>query len=213
MKTIILTTILGIALLIGGYFGYRVWDEERLLDGYARDKDKKEFVEYVRRDKKKLKERLERADRVSYTMDLGLQWYILEDNKRAIHWWLKGLDMNPKNEIGWYNVGNAYRRLREYEKAERAYLTSIEHARNGELNGCLALGELYRVDYFEKRDQEPAVYQTCLEKNANDRDLIARLGVFYRDKGEKAKALQYFDQLYRLEPTVELGEEIRKLQE
>ncbi len=213
MKKIILIIILSIALITGGYFGYTIWQEERILNEYAHNKDKKEFVEYIRRDKKKLKERLEYNDRISYTLDTGLQWYVLGEYRRAIHWWSKGLAMNPKNQIGWYNVGNAYRRLTEYKKAEQAYLTSIEHARSGELEGCLALGELYRVDYIEKRDKEPVIYQTCLQKSPDNRDLIARLGVYYRDAGEKSKALQYFDQLYGLEPTIELGEEIRKLQQ
>lgn len=119
--------------------------------------------------------------------------------------------MKRDNEIGWYNLGNAYRRLKNLKKAEEAYLTSIEYAKTGELNGCLALGELYRNDYIEKRAEEPVVYQKCLEKSPDNRDLIARLGVYYRDQGDKAKAIQYFDQLFRLEPTVDVSEELRKL--
>ncbi|MBI2483935.1 tetratricopeptide repeat protein [Candidatus Uhrbacteria bacterium] len=199
--------------VVAGWFSYSWWQEEQLLRTYAAEPGRQEFVEFLRRDKRELKKNLSFEDKVTYTLDLGLQWYVLGEYDRAAQWWIKGLAMKPDNEIGWYNLGNAYRRLKEYPKAESAYEQSINYARQDEINGCLALGELYGNDYLEKRAQEPEVYKRCLEKSPDNRDLIARLGVFYRDRGDKQNAIKYFDALYSLEPTVELGEELRALRE
>jgi len=200
------------AAVVGVWYGSAWWSEEQLLRKYEAQTGRKEFVEFLRRDKKELKKNLPLEDRVTYTLDLGLQWYVLGEYDRAVKWWGKGLALKPDNEIGWYNLGNAYRRMKDFVQAEAAYEKSISYARQDELNGCLALGELYGNDYLEKRDQEPEVYKRCLEKSPDNRDLIARLGIYYRDRGDKENAIKYFDELYRLEPTVELGEEIRLLQ-
>lgn len=202
-----------IAVVVVSWFTYSWWQEEQLLRKYIAEPGRQEIVEFLRRDKRELKKNLSFEDRVTYTLDTGLQWYVLGEYDRAVRWWNKGLAMKPDNEIGWYNLGNAYRRMKEFAKAEEAYQKSMEYARQDELNGCLALGELYGNDYLEKRDQEPEVYKRCLEKSPNNRDLIARLGVYYRDKGDKQNAIKYFDELYRLEPSVELGEELRALRE
>lgn len=199
-------------LLFAASLFFLWWQEEQIL---ARHKDpgEKQFVELLRRDKQKLSSRLSKEDRITYTMDLGLQWYVLGENERAIQWWNKGLKLHPQNEIGWYNLGNAYRRLKDYVNAEKSYQRSIDVAKGGEINGCLALGELYRMDYIEKRTSEPEVYKQCLEKSPNNRDLVAHLAVYYRDSGDRKQAVHYFDQLFALEPTVEVSEELRKLRE
>ncbi len=212
MKKLVITITLLVIISVGGWYGYAVWEEWRILEKIsASDPEKKEFVEFLRRDKRELKKNLSKNDRITYTTDLGLQWYVLGEYNRAIHWWEKGLGLKRDNEIGWYNLGNAYRRLKNLQKAEESYLTSIEYAKLGELNGCLALGELYHNDYIEKRAEEPNIYLKCLEKSPDNRDLIARLAVYYRDQGDKNKAIQYFDELFRLEPTVEVSEELRNL--
>ncbi|MBI4250698.1 tetratricopeptide repeat protein [Candidatus Uhrbacteria bacterium] len=210
-KLLFLPLIL-LAVAIGVWHGAAWWSEEQLLHKYEAQTGRKEFVEFLRRDKKELKKDLPFEDRVTYTLDLGLQWYVLGEYGRAVTWWGKGLELKPDNEIGWYNLGNAYRRMKDFAKAEDAYEKSISYARQDEINGCLALAELYGNDYLEKRDSVPDVYKRCLEKSPDNRDLIAQLGVYYRDRGDKENAIKYFDELYRLEPTVELGEEIRLLQ-
>ncbi len=201
------------AILFGIVTFFFWWHDEQVLAKYEKDLGQRQFVELLRRDKQKLGGRLSKEDRITYTMDLGLQWYVLGENERAIQWWNKGLKLHPQNEIGWYNLGNAYRRIQNHQMAEKSYQTSIDVSKGGELNGCLALGELYRVDYIEKRTQEPEVYKQCLQKSPNDRDLLAHLAVYYRDSGDRKQAVQYFDQLFSLEPSVEIGEELRKLRE
>ena len=200
--------------IIGAYFvfvGVGIRQENTLITKYRNDPERKQYVEFIERNKKDLASHPDKAKKVSATMDMGLQWYVLHEYTSAVQWWEKGLKLRADNSIGWYNLGNAYRELKNYPKSESAYRKSIQYADQNELDGCLALGELYHYNYTEKSFEEPQVYLSCLQKFSNNRDLIARLAIYYRDIGDKEKATQYFDRLWSIEPSVDVSEELRKL--
>lgn len=190
---------------------YGAWREERLIQQYLNDPERKQFAEWLRTDQKDLASNPERARRIGITMDMGLQWYNLMQYDLAAKWWKKGLKIEHNNDIGWYNLGNAYRDSRHYWRAENAYEESMEVATEGEIDACLALGEMYKYAYNKKKDKEDDVYLKCLKKHTNNRDLIARLAIYYRDNDDIPNATIYFDKLYSIEPTFEVSEELRAL--
>lgn len=187
-------------------------NEAKLEEKYSSDAEKKQFVEAIKNNEKDLAGNPGQPKEIAATMDIGLQWFNLQENEAAVRWWKKGLEIQPKNTIGWYNLGNAYRELKQYKNAENAYLESIATESPTDNNGCLALGELYQYNYQEKKDQIDDVYIKCLKKHPKDRDILARLAVYYKDMGDKKNALIRFDELYSIDPSPEVGEEIRKLQ-
>ncbi len=204
--------IVGLIVLIWVLsFVYGIWHESNLLKKYAEDPERKQFVEWILKDKQVLANNPERAQRIGTTMDVGLQWYILQEYKLAIKWWKKGLAIEPNNDIGWYNAGNAYRELKRYSQAENAYEKSMEISGTNEIDACLALGEMYRYNYLEKQNKEDNVYLKCLKKSPDNRDLIARLAGYYRDIGDRKNAIKYFDKLWSIEPTQGVSEELRAL--
>lgn len=204
--------IVGLIILIWFLsFVYGIWKEEHLLKKYSLDPEKKQFAEWILKDKQDLENGLKRGNLIGTTMDVGLQWYNLMEYGLAAKWWKKGLDIEPNNDIGWYNLGNAYRELGQYTKAEDAYGESMEVATAGEIDACLALGEMYRYAYKRKQDKESGVYLKCLKKHKDNRDLIAHLAIYYRDKGDLNRAVKYFDKLWSIEPTADVSEELRNL--
>lgn len=209
---IVISAFIGVLIVIYAATAvYHVQHESNLMKQYAQDPNKKPFVDQINKDKADLAQNSEKARESGILMDIGLQWYNLFEPKIAARWWKKGLKMQPDNDIGWYNLGNAYRDAKEYGNAEKAYEKSISLASGDEIDGCLALGEMYHYNYTKKRRMEDNVYLKCLKRSPNQRDLIARLALYYRDTNQKQKAILYFDKLFTIEPTLETGEELRKL--
>ncbi len=187
-------------LAVGIWQGSNTAEEQRVLSTYRAKPEWKQFVEKIEQDKKVLASGPSQNDRIANTMDIGLQWYVLGEYGRAVEWWKKGLALKVDNEVGWNNLGNAYRLLRRYSDAERAYQQSMAYAKPGETSGCLSLGELYKVDIPDKKADEAKVYFQCLIKHPNDVDLIARLAQYYRDSGDRKNALIYYKKLLDLDP-------------
>lgn len=211
IKTVLgLVVILLVLIWVSGMV-YSAVRENSLLKKYAADPERKQFIEWIKRNQNDLAQNPKKAQEIAATMDMGLQWYNLRAFDLAAKWWKRGLKIEPDNDIGWYNLGNAYLELHHYWRAVRAYKKSMYYAAPGEIEGCLALGELYRYAYVKKREKEDDVYLECFKKHPNNRDLIARLAIYYRDIGDKKNAVLYFDKLFSIEPTAEVSEELRNL--
>lgn len=221
-KNIIVTLILVVVvILIGNAIFIKITDyvdskeEERLFQKYSNDPQLKRFTDMIEADRKTLADKnMKKEDKFTATMDMGFEWYNLREFKFAVRWWEKGLDIQSDNFIGWYNLGNAYRELKKYSKAESAYRYGEKIADAGETDACLSLGEMYKYLYTSKKDQEGDVYLKCLNKHRDNRDLIARLAIYYRDSGDTKNAIIYFDKLFSIDPSsaADAGEEIKKLQ-
>lgn len=214
-KKTYMRTFVALVVIIVGYwlvsYTYDALQEHYLFKKYAADPEWKHITDQMEVNKRDLANNPDRYKRIAATMDMGFEWYNLREFKFAAKWWKKGLAIEPNNIIGWYNLGNAYRELKKFSKAESAYRKSMKLARVGEVDACLALGEQYRFYDKSKQDKADDLYLECLKKHKDDRDLIARLADYYRDMGDKQNAILYFDKLYILEPTQEVSEELRGL--
>ncbi len=207
--------ITALALLIfvwhGVSFVLSAWRESVLVDRYALDIEKKQFTDQIKINKEDLSKNPDRYKKIAATMDMGLQWYNLREWDLAAKWWNRGLNIEPNNEIGWTNLGYAYVEMKDYSDAEDAYNNAMKYARVGEVGGCLALGDLYKYSYTAKKNKEITILLKCLKKHKDNRDLIARAAGYYRDIGDVRNAIIYFDKLWSIEPTPEVGEELRDL--
>lgn len=210
-----LYVVLAVSLLVlvwyGVSYGLSIWKESILIDRYALDLQNKRFVNQIKINKEDLSKNTDRYKKIAATMDMGLQWYNLRAWDLAVKWWERGLDIEPNNEIGWINLGNAYVEMKDYSEAEDAYENAMKYARPGEASGCLALADLYKYSYVKKKNKEITVLLKCLKKHKDNRDLIARAAGYYRDSGDVKNAIIYFDKLWSIEPTPEVSEELRNL--
>lgn len=208
---VVSAVILLIFAWYGIFFALSAWKESILIDKYALDAQSRRFIDQIKIDKDDLSKKPDRYKKIAATMDMGLQWYNLREWDLAVKWWERGLDIEPNNEIGWTNLGNAYVELKDYSEAEDSYENAIKYARAGETGGCLALADLYKYSYAKKKKKEITVLLKCLKKHKDNRDLIARAAGYYRDAGDVRNAIIYFDKLWSVEPTQEVGEELRDL--
>lgn len=208
---VILAVILLIFMWYGVSYALSSWKESILIDKYALDAQTKRFVDQIKINKDDLSKNPNRYKKIGATMDMGLQWYNLREWDLAVKWWERGLDIEPNNEIGWTNLGNAYVEMKDYSEAENSYENAMKYARQGETGGCLALADLYKYSYAKKKNKEIDILLKCLKKHKDNRDLIARAAGYYRDIGDVHNAIIYFDKLWSMEPTQEVGEELGAL--
>lgn len=187
--------------------------EGRLTNQLRENKDFRPFVESIDRDHADLAANPDHYKEVAATMDLGLQWYSMRKFTYAIKWWSRGLKIEPNNDVGWLNLGNGYAAINEHLNAEKAYRKAMELAGEGEIEACIAMGDLYKYQFAAKRDLEDDVYLGCMKKHGEkNRDLVAHLAGYYRDAKNPQKALEYFNILFNMEPTNEVVAEIKAME-
>jgi endogenous inhibitor of DNA gyrase (YacG/DUF329 family) len=115
----------------------------------------------------------------------------------------KAIELNPSNADAYYERGDAYDELGEYEKAIADYNTAIELDPNHALayynRGC-AYGEMGEYG------KAIADYNKAIELDPNDAHAHYNRGVAYREKGEAPKAVSDMEKCIRLSTDPELTE-------
>lgn len=141
-----------------------------------------------------LKERLRtNSEATDDWLDLAIQYKTVNDLDGAIEIW-KYLGEAKQNPIAYYNLGStAHLYLKEYADAESYYRKAIEIAPSSSIN-YTGLHELYRYSYKQDTTAAVDVLKDGLTKvDARGQiDLYSTLGAYYKDKGDKANALDAY---------------------
>lgn len=200
--------IIAIIILVSGlaYFGQGYLDqrrENRVLDYLNKTSVNRQFVTLINQDRADLK-KASGKDKAPLYADMGVDYYAMHAYDYAAEYFAASLSVEPDNGVGWVNLGNAYRQLRDLNNARTAYLKAFEISNYTDSSGCVELGDMLQHDKLPgtvPADGEKQ-YLDCLAKtpNQNDRQLIARLASYYYDQGDKKNAIKYFDKLSRIEP-------------
>ena len=82
--------------------------------------------------------------------------------------------MQPDNDIGWYNLGNAYRELHKYRSAENAFLSSMKYTGKDEIDACLGLGSRTDLHIRQSKIRTPVFILHAFEKSPKMGDFTAR---------------------------------------
>jgi len=130
--------------------------------------------------------------------------YDLEGSKKV---YLKALEFKPDDLLILNNLADIYNQLKDYENAEKILLRLTETS-PGWKNGFRELKSLY---YFHMKEKYPQVEGILLKGiEANKKlfgeapvDFYAMLAVFYKDTGQKGKAIPYYEKVLELDPTNE----------
>ncbi|MCB0039748.1 MAG: tetratricopeptide repeat protein [Caldilinea sp.] len=110
----------------------------------------------------------------------------------------------PTNADVAINVGGAYVMLAKWNKAVRVLSKAAElHPENAMLWVNLAAAHLGRLELAGPQQQERATraYERALAVNPAAPNVHYSLGLIYKERGELERAIEYFDQAQRVDPT------------
>jgi cytochrome c-type biogenesis protein CcmH/NrfG len=148
-------------------------------------------------------------------LNLGMIKKYIGDYEGAELAWVKAGELQPKNSTSFGNLADLYANfLKDYNQAIPAYQTAIANSMGEEKNLRFyrSFAEFYL--YYLKDDKKAEeILLDGIKNNPTSGELMVVLGNFYRDKGEKQNALEYYQKAYKLDPTnTAISAEIKKLQ-
>ena len=92
-----------------------------------------------------------------------------------------------------FNVGDLeFHNFKNLVKAEENFLKAISNNASFE-EGYRALYELYRYGYTSKKDQAPKILEQGITRNPHAINLMTLLASYYKDIGDKGKAIVYYN--------------------
>ncbi|MFA5173293.1 MAG: tetratricopeptide repeat protein [Candidatus Paceibacterota bacterium] len=120
--------------------------------------------------------------------------------------------LNDTNSSIYYNLGNLYGMyLKDNIEGEENFKKALE-LEKGETSFYINFADFYRSFYTEKKAEAEGVIQEGLKNMPNDGSLLIYAGGYYKELGDKEKALLYFKKALALDPNnQELKSEIEKL--
>ena len=115
----------------------------------------------------------------------------------AIPIFIKVVNENPFKATAHYNLGNAYKDTRQFDKAILSYSEAIKY--NPDHVGTLFnMSNLYRV--VGQLDNALNCLKTLDEVKPNNPHVYLNLAGLYKDKSEFETAIEYFDKFIKMEP-------------
>ncbi len=111
--------------------------------------------------------------------------------KLSIKAYQKGIEIKP-NDVAYYNMGNAYDELKEYQKAINAYQKAIEikHDKHDKHEAYNNMG----VAYKELKEYQKAInaYQKAIEIKPDNHEAYYNMGNAYDELKEYQKAINAY---------------------
>ncbi|MBI4134781.1 MAG: tetratricopeptide repeat protein [Candidatus Sungbacteria bacterium] len=144
---------------------------------------------------------------------LGITKKVIGDFEGARDAWEYASFIRPQNVISFRNLGEIYwHYLPDYPRAEANLRKAIEND-SSYVDVYITLSELYRYSYTEKADLADDVLLEGFSKNPEKaHDFLAYLGRYYKETGNTAKAIEYFEKLLLVDPgNADTKDELRKL--
>jgi len=165
---------------------------------------------------------------------LGNAFFHLREFEKSISAYKRVVELNPRDALGYYNLGCAYYGAKLYSEAENAWVNAIKHDKRGKekaegidekvgiersevkitvlkrtvsFHSYKSLGSLYK----EMGEIEKAIesYIRAIELFPADAECYYELGKLYIERGEKEKAIKCFEKY--LEHGTEKEGEVREL--
>jgi tetratricopeptide (TPR) repeat protein len=125
-------------------------------------------------------------------LDLAIQYKTVGDFEYAATIWEYLAEAVPTQAVQFNNLGNIYHFfLNDFEKSEKNYLLALEKD-PGQTIYYIGLHELYKYSYKQDTSLAEEILLGGIEKTNNPIDLINTLARFYKDSGNKSKAIEYF---------------------
>ena len=128
---------------------------------------------------------------------LGLIIFQQGKFSESIKYFNEGIKAEPKNAIIYNNLGNAYKSLEIYDKAEHFYLKSID-LNNGIIEPLNNLGNLYL--FMNKSDEAINCFKKAISINPQSFLTYYNLGIAYKNLGDFLKSKNHLNESIKLNP-------------
>jgi len=139
-------------------------------------------------------------DSVELWVSLGNIKKSFEDYEGARNAWEYASLIRPGGATSYVNLGDLYWHfLPNYPKAEFNYKKAIENSPQS-IGIYKDLSDMYRYDYKEKSQMADDILFDGLSQNPNNVSILIWLAGYYRDTGNKTKAIEYFEKAFKIEP-------------
>jgi protein O-mannosyl-transferase len=137
-------------------------------------------------------------DYISSHNNLGTVYYsYLKNPEKAVVYLERAVKLDPGYVEAYFNLGSAYATLKQYDKAEQAYLKTIE-INPAFVNSYLSLSNLYS---FEKKyDKIIALNTKAIEKGIKSDVMYINIGNVYYMRGDTISALPFLEKAISYNP-------------
>lgn len=108
------------------------------------------------------------------------------------------------NWIAYYNLGDMYRRIGDFDRAESAYNNALTISGGRQLNAYLAKAEMYRYQLNKSPEEIKAIYEEALAKSDDLNNVQVAYAAYLKAIGDTAGALKYYQALLKTYPTNEI---------
>jgi len=134
---------------------------------------------------------------------LGLAWFRLGDNEKALEKYNKAVSLTPNEAVLYSNMGIIYYQRKDYQKAVELYQKAISidpHYADAHMN----LGSMYGL----LGDFEKSLFylKKSLEYDPNNASAYYYLGLTYRNLNKTEEADRHFKEATRLNPALKKPE-------
>lgn len=120
--------------------------------------------------------------------------------------------IRPQNSLSFANLAALYHfDLKQYDKAEKNYLISIAN----DPDDIPTIRNFFELYFYAVKDfaKAEAVLLKSIDANPNEADLYSLIGTFYKETGNREKAIEYYKKHLELNPNNEnVKRELAKLE-
>ncbi len=211
-----------ILVLVIGVIVYYLWpkqgaQEENSLLSFkivSQDLSEEEKADYLNKFQAAKTSLEQNPDNFTLWLGLGMLKKDVGDYEGAEKVWIHVGEIRPKNSISFGNLADLYANfLKDYNKAISAYQTAIANSA-GEAGNARFYRNFFEFYLYYLNDKVAAesILLEGIERNPASSELPILLAGFYRDEGNKQKAIEYFQKALELDPQDDLVKaELKKL--
>ena len=147
-------------------------------------------------------EEIKRKARMTTLLEQAETAYNVGDITQALAFYEKVLVLDPQHILAQMNIGNIYRELKLIEKAEKAYLKTL-NSNPFYVFGSLSLARLYI--FSGQPDKAIKIINDTLEWYDGDHELSLFMGLAYAFKKDARRAIEEFETSLKWNPNYSLA--------
>ena len=147
-------------------------------------------------------EEIKRKARITTLLEEAEMAYNVGDITQALAFYAKVLVLDPQHILAQMNIGNIYQELKLTEKAEKAYLNTL-NSNPFYVFGSLSLARLYI--FSGQPDKAIKIINDTLEWYDGDHELSLFMGLAYAFKKDPRRAIEEFETSLKWNPNYSLA--------